>query len=182
MNNQHDSTKNQLLSVAKALFSKNGFENTTVRMISETSGLTTGCFYYYFESKPALFSSIVSETANLLENDVLILLQQRRSNTIGKFEYSSKISNILFPRKTEFLLLFSRAQGSSYQNFSKEYANKLAIILNNHSTNQNLDLFKIVSSMLLVGYIEILNCSDSPQRLQELIKILDYWLLPYLKS
>ena len=127
MKSQHSSTKNQLLSVVKALFFKDGFENTTVRIICETSGLTTGSFYYYFESKHALFSSIVSETANLLENDILILLQQRLSDAINKFEYSAKISNILFPQKTEVLLLCSHAQGSSYQNFSKEYVNKLVL-------------------------------------------------------
>ena len=119
--------KTLILAEAERIFAEKGYYGLGLSELLKSCDVPKGSFYYYFESKHALFSSIVSETANLLENDILILLQQRLSDAINKFEYSAKISNILFPQKTEVLLLCSHAQGSSYQNFSKEYVNKLVL-------------------------------------------------------
>jgi len=47
--------KDEILNVALELFLKNGYENTSIRMILERVGGEVGMFYHYFDSKQEVF-------------------------------------------------------------------------------------------------------------------------------
>lgn len=51
--------KARLLSSALSLFSKNGYEGTSIREIIEQAGVTRPVLYYYFKNKEDLFRSLV---------------------------------------------------------------------------------------------------------------------------
>lgn len=52
-------TKDRIVSAAYACFLEKGYEQTSVRMILEKAGVTTGSFYHFFPSKEALFEAVV---------------------------------------------------------------------------------------------------------------------------
>lgn len=57
-----------LLNAGKELFAESGFQNTTIRDITDYCDVGYGTFYLYFESKEALLDKVVEEFAqNLIE-------------------------------------------------------------------------------------------------------------------
>ena len=51
-------TKGKIVSAAWQLFYRQGYDDTTIDEIVETSGTSRGSFYHYFEGKDALLSSL----------------------------------------------------------------------------------------------------------------------------
>lgn len=58
MKSQKNETKSRIVSAAWQLFYQYGYENTTIDDIVEASHTSKGSFYYYFESKNSLLSSL----------------------------------------------------------------------------------------------------------------------------
>ena len=74
----------QLLDTAEMLFSRKGFDGTSVRDIAEAAGINTAMISYYFGSKEKLMEEIFErksmnmreKVANLLKDDSLDPLQK----------------------------------------------------------------------------------------------------------
>ncbi|MBI5831110.1 MAG: TetR/AcrR family transcriptional regulator [Armatimonadetes bacterium] len=60
--------KQQLLDVALELFSRQGFERTTVRDIANAAEVTDGLIYRYFASKEELLAEVVDRARRRLED------------------------------------------------------------------------------------------------------------------
>lgn len=52
-------TKNKIVEVSSKMFFEKGYEGTSVRAIMREVGGEIGLFYYYYESKDALFSDVL---------------------------------------------------------------------------------------------------------------------------
>jgi AcrR family transcriptional regulator len=55
--------RNQLLRIAKELFSERGFENTTAKEIAEAAGVTEAIVFRHFGSKQELYANILDRKA-----------------------------------------------------------------------------------------------------------------------
>lgn len=62
-----DQTREKILSVAAKMFSKYGFQKTTVDEIARTAHKAKGSVYYYFKSKEELFLAVVTQEINILK-------------------------------------------------------------------------------------------------------------------
>ncbi len=51
--------KKRIVQSARRLFNRHGFENTSIQQIMEGTGLTSGGFYSYFESKSDLYVEVL---------------------------------------------------------------------------------------------------------------------------
>lgn len=58
-----DSTKEKILTAAKASFAKQGYENTSIRDIAQLADVNVSAVNYHFESKANLFITICREFA-----------------------------------------------------------------------------------------------------------------------
>jgi len=56
--------RREILVAAEAVFSTNGFHNTTISMIAAAAGLSVGSIYNFFPGKEALFYSIIVKSAS----------------------------------------------------------------------------------------------------------------------
>jgi len=56
--------RREILEAAEAVFSTNGFHNTTISMIAAAAGLSVGSIYNFFPGKEALFFSIIEKSAS----------------------------------------------------------------------------------------------------------------------
>lgn len=54
-----DTTANQILDAAEALFAAHGYEGTSMRAIAERAGANLGAFHYYWGSKQALCKAVL---------------------------------------------------------------------------------------------------------------------------
>lgn len=65
-------TREIIINAATKIFFKNGFENSSVKMILDEANVVTGSFYHFFSSKEALFEAVVER---YLENYSLQITQ-----------------------------------------------------------------------------------------------------------
>lgn len=66
-----ESTRRRILEAAATLFGERGYSETGLTDIVEGAGLSTGAFYYHFNSKEAVASAIVDDFDNTLAETVL---------------------------------------------------------------------------------------------------------------
>jgi TetR/AcrR family transcriptional regulator len=59
-----DDRRNQLLKIAKQLFSEGGFENTTTKAIAAAAGVSEAIVFRHFASKEELYSKILDRKAD----------------------------------------------------------------------------------------------------------------------
>ncbi len=55
-------TRARIVSTARQLFARDGYDSTTNRLIAEASGITSGAIYHYFSSKADLYQAVYAET------------------------------------------------------------------------------------------------------------------------
>jgi len=60
-------SQQQILNVAKVLFTRRGFSNVSMRDICREARVTPPTVYYYFKNKGALFDAVVRETITMAE-------------------------------------------------------------------------------------------------------------------
>ena len=105
----------QLLEVGARLFADQGYHGTTVGDICDSLGVGKGVFYWYFESKEALFSEILQES--LLE---LRRAQERAieavDDPVARIEQGIRASIDFFRASPGFLELIRTA--ARYEEFA----------------------------------------------------------------
>jgi AcrR family transcriptional regulator len=62
-------TRARIIVAARECFARDGYDKTTNKEIADAAGITTGAIYHYFDSKPALFAAVASETFSLIRNE-----------------------------------------------------------------------------------------------------------------
>lgn len=65
-----EQTKSAIVDAAMELFTQNGYEQTTMRLIAERAGVSTGNAYYYFSSKEDLMQGFYDELRERFEGRV----------------------------------------------------------------------------------------------------------------
>lgn len=119
-------TREKLLYSAKTEFYDKGFMKASLRNICKNAGVTTGALYFFFKDKDDLFVSLVREPLariHTIMNEHFA--QERQMADEGDFlvqdfsnEYETAFGVIheLYLHREEFLLLITKAQGSSLEN------------------------------------------------------------------
>jgi AcrR family transcriptional regulator len=62
-----ETSEQQILHVARELFTQKGYANVSIRDICRNARVTAPTLYYYFQNKEALFDAVVRETVTMTE-------------------------------------------------------------------------------------------------------------------
>ncbi|MDO9580529.1 MAG: helix-turn-helix domain-containing protein [Bacteroidales bacterium] len=89
---QIDETKDIIVSVANKLFSRFGFQKTSMDEIAKTARKAKGSLYYHFASKEELFKEVVSREMSVLKNQLSVIVHNTELNA------GDKIKNYLILR------------------------------------------------------------------------------------
>ena len=119
-----------LLTAARAIFLRKGFQKTSMRDIAQASGICLSNIYNYFKSKDALFCAIVRPVVDALERmldehhgragaDILEMCSEDYFRNVVR-EYV----DLLTKHNTLLKLLFFRSQGSSLENYKETFADR----------------------------------------------------------
>ena len=90
--NQEDqnTTKLQILNVARGLFAKSGYDAVSIRDIGRVVGIRESSIYYHFKNKQEIFDRIIDQM-NLVMDGV-------------KYTFMEQLSSVQKVRKDEFIL------------------------------------------------------------------------------
>lgn len=96
MKPEYSAKQQQLMDTAELLFSRKGFEATSVRDIAEEAGINTAMISYYFGSKEKLMEAIFEQRSLNIKEKVELLLKDDRLDPFQKVyslvdEYIDKI-------------------------------------------------------------------------------------------
>jgi len=83
---QIDKTKDIIVDVANRLFSRFGFQKTSMDEIAKIARKAKGSLYYHFASKEDLFKEVVSREMISIKNQLLIIINNSELNAPGKIK------------------------------------------------------------------------------------------------
>ncbi len=122
-------TKRKILESAKNEFLEKGFVNASLRIIAANAGVTTGALYRHFKDKDALFSALVDNAIEVTRKAVMtadVITHMEEVDPLSKAHEDKEnqilidFVNYLYSDFDAFVLLTSKASGSSHENFVKE--------------------------------------------------------------
>lgn len=137
MRHTAEDRKAQIIREAGRLFSRDGYESMTIRQLADVCGVTEPAIYRHFESKEAIYNSVLESLANRMDsqelfqelqtvNDVELLLHRLATHIIEFFVQHEDVHR---------LVLYStlRGHGRSRQLFDTirgNYVRYLTVQLN----------------------------------------------------
>ena len=80
-----DNRKQEFLDTALELFYEKGYENTTIRNIIDSVGVSKGAFYHYFGSKEEVLETIAMQYVEKKLTVIEKVAQEQNLNALGKF-------------------------------------------------------------------------------------------------
>lgn len=92
---QAQKTKRRIYNAAVELFSKQGFDNTTIEDISRKADVSVGAFYHYYSSKTEIYSELYKKIDAYYENTVAdqLVLEDFYDNVILYFKHYAEFIN-----------------------------------------------------------------------------------------
>ena len=198
-------TRKAILESARRLFSRRGFERTSLSDIAKYAGVTRGAIYWHFEDKGELLCALCEEinkdkrlSANLAdaskpeEKDPLDCLR-RWLMTHGSDESVQFFTSSLFALIDRIMSGVDNPSNAAvrdrfiklYESQSDDIYATLANAVSKGQLPRNLDLnlSKAVLAIFIVGYIELLrrgHANEILARYQELVDIIIKFMLPQL--
>jgi len=125
-------THEKILESARSEFSKNGFENASIREIARRAGVTSAALYRHCTDKEGLFSQLVEpslcEFRQWRKNHIATKYAQIEENVsvaeLMKNNDIDMIREIIYPRREDFKLILTRSKGTRYENFLHDMVNE----------------------------------------------------------
>jgi len=77
-----ETTRNELLRVARALFGEHGYEATSIEDVAEAAGVTKGALYHHFGSKRDLFQAVFEYLEQELCDNVITAAIKGRDDVL----------------------------------------------------------------------------------------------------
>lgn len=148
-------TFNHILETAKILFSKNGYQATSINEIISESKIATGTFYLYFDDKFALYSYLLIEYSRLIRKAIREGIEGSESRydkeknglkAFLKFAYKDPLAyKIIWESMFADINLFK----DYYMTFSKDYVRQLSYSVKTNEVRDDIDLETL--SYVLMG-------------------------------
>ena len=82
-----DDTREHILKVAMHIFSKFGFQKTTVDEIAKAAHKAKGSVYYYFRNKEELFQNVVEKEFSTLQRELIRAVQEGETGKMKLTNY-----------------------------------------------------------------------------------------------
>ncbi|MEG0805379.1 MAG: TetR/AcrR family transcriptional regulator [Lachnospiraceae bacterium] len=131
------SVKNRIIDAAWELFHEKGYDNTTVDDIIRLSKTSKGSYYYYFESKDSLLSTLSDVLDEKYEE--LRETMDPHQNSFDKLMYLCYEVHSMMEKKMDYELLASL------------YSSQLITKGDRHLLDQNRTYYKLIRSIVEEG-------------------------------
>lgn len=119
-NDKRSETIEKLKKAGKEEFLKNGYQRASLRRICNSVGVTTGAFYFSFESKEALFKAILEPLVNQYEVMLGKLMKGEIENPGTGVDADKIMMQFLLAHREEAMIIMHGADGSCYENYHQK--------------------------------------------------------------
>ncbi|GHO67765.1 TetR family transcriptional regulator [Ktedonobacter sp. SOSP1-52] len=82
----HAARRNAILDAAQRAIATKGYEQMAIADLLGELGISSGAFYHYFDSKPALLAALVERLADEIEEHMLTIVHDSEPGAIEKFQ------------------------------------------------------------------------------------------------
>jgi AcrR family transcriptional regulator len=82
----HEARRNAILDAAQRVLETTGYEQMAIAELVSELHISSGAFYHYFESKPALLEALVERIGRQVEQVVLPIVHDPAADTLGKLQ------------------------------------------------------------------------------------------------
>ncbi|GHO72934.1 TetR family transcriptional regulator [Ktedonobacter sp. SOSP1-85] len=82
----HAARRNAILDAAQRAIATKGYEQMAIADLLGELGISSGAFYHYFDSKPALLAALVERMGSAVEAQILPIVHDRELGAIEKFQ------------------------------------------------------------------------------------------------
>ena len=173
--------RQELLDTAMELFTRNGYEETSMGDIARAAGVAQGLCYRYFDSKQKLFQEAMDQYVRLCCERFLPVIHDRTRAVRERIGRMAR--EILDTDRNSAHSAFYHAQGN--QLLHEELSLKICQYLLPHVTEElqaaneagelSLRYPEVAASFLLHGQIGLIGAGDLPlsQRLSEILRYID---------
>ncbi|MGO9607852.1 MAG: TetR/AcrR family transcriptional regulator [Candidatus Binataceae bacterium] len=80
---QSEKTRGALLKVARKIFAESGYAQTSLELVAERAGVTTGAVYHQYRDKRALFQAVVEE----IEAEVFQQIREKSREKLARHSW-----------------------------------------------------------------------------------------------
>lgn len=116
-NKRREETVNRIKESAVQEFLEKGYEKANLRSICKRANVTTGAFYFSFESKEALLDYILAPLIKVYEDMIKTLRVVQTEHPEQGVDIDRKIMGFLMQHKQESLIILEKCQGSKYEGY-----------------------------------------------------------------
>ena len=124
-----EETRERIISAAKAEFSEQGFQCSSLRRICSAAGVTTGALYFFFDGKNDLFETVLSEVTIPFTRLVSDHYRQERLSTgrstaeggNADLQVTEAVIDLYFQNRQVWDILIHHSDHPSVQNFLDHY-------------------------------------------------------------
>lgn len=128
-------TRSRIIETSKALFSSQGYENTSVSEICATAGISKGAFYHHFISKHQVFTAILDSWLQDLNQDLQSLFRLSPSVPEGILAMTGEFDRIMHDSSSSLSLFlefwrYSSRDPEIWKKTNEPYFQYIAFIKN----------------------------------------------------
>lgn len=154
-------TEQKLIRSGRAEFLKKGYVKASLRDICKAAGVTTGAFYFSFESKEALMTAILDPVIADYEHMCAELAQREEENPGTADDNERQIMEYLSEHRAEAIILMERSEGSRYEGFRQKVYSQMQAAFTSYfskfmGSEPDSEMIRILVAMRLRGYMELI--------------------------
>ncbi|RGX95221.1 TetR/AcrR family transcriptional regulator [Roseburia sp. OF03-24] len=154
-------TEQKLIRSGRAEFLKKGYVKASLRDICKAAGVTTGAFYFSFESKEALMTAILDPVIADYEHMCAELAQREEEDPGTADDNERQIMEYLSEHRAEAIILMERSEGSRYEGFRQKVYSQMQAAFTSYfskfmGSEPDSEMIRILVAMRLRGYMELI--------------------------
>ena len=154
-------TEQKLIRSGRAEFLKKGYVKASLRDICKAAGVTTGAFYFSFESKEALMTAILDPVIADYEHMCAELAQREEEDPGTADDNERQIMEYLSEHRAEAIILMERSEGSRYEGFRQKVYSQMQAAFTSYfskfmGSEPDSEMSRILVAMRLRGYMELI--------------------------
>ena len=174
MQRKKDDIRNKILAVSERLFIKNGYENTSLKMIAERSYISKSNIYRYYRSKEEIYESLVGPA----RNEILQLMSSFfTEDFIGKYttdkceEICAVLAKIFCRYRGGILIALRSGEGSDRKMIEQDIIGKFI----EACPIADDDAKELISKLLIYGLTDILLKYPDEAGIKKELNVLIYY-------
>ena len=169
-----DDIQNKILTVSERMFIKNGYENTSLKMIADKSYISKSNIYRYYKSKDEIYETLVGPARNEILKLTTVFFTD---DFIGKYtpdkceEVSSILASVFSEYRSGVLVALRSSTGTDRKLVEQTIIAKFieACPIYDEDTKE------MISKLLIYGITEILLKHSDKESIERELKALIYY-------